>query len=97
MEKAVDELEKAAVGWRHSGEVGRRSTRRHDGEGSRWVATLGHGGDESRQALGRHGERRGDAAERVRLSCGVFFQENEDNMLRLGTCGRRAMIIGPLG
>jgi hypothetical protein len=36
------------------------------GEGSRRVATLGHGG-----------ERRGSAAERGRLSCGDFFRRIE--------------------
>jgi hypothetical protein len=47
VEKAANELEKAARGRRHGGEEGRRVAMRRYGEGSRWAAALGHGGDAS--------------------------------------------------
>jgi hypothetical protein len=54
-------------------EEGWRVDRRHGGEGSRWTAALGHGGDVGHRPLAIMENAGGGVAERVRLSYGDFF------------------------
>jgi hypothetical protein len=79
VDKAASELEKVVVGRRHGRERGRRTTGRHDREGERRAAALGHSRDTARQALTAV-----ENAVAVRRSTSaqvaVIFLENEDNI-----------------